>query len=139
MNPGVAAVKFHWFVATAAYAAACAAAAGLGPDRILLRRFVSGGDLLDALRLLWMIPILAATAAVWASARRGIRPAHAELSAALALGALAFPFVSFPEPAGLPRFIQSSAAAFVLVFAAVLGNRAFALRHPEPVRQSSLS
>ena len=131
-------MKFRWLAAAVAYGTACTAAAGLGPDRQLLRGFVAGGELLDAVRLLWMLPILAAAAAVWASARRGIRPAHAELSAALALGALAYPFASFPDPAALSRWVNSSAAGFVLVFAAVLGSRALALERVEPARSSSL-
>ena len=125
-------MKFRWFVATSAYAVACAAAAGSGPDRNLLLGFVAGGDLLDALRLLWMIPVLAGAAAVWVSARREIRPAHAELSLALALGSLAYPFVSFLEPGSASTLVQSSAAAFVLIFSAVLGWKAFARQREAP-------
>ncbi len=143
-------MKYRWLVATAVYAAACIA--GLfapwpewvdaeeyaRSDGDLLRNLVAGRDILDAIRLLWMLLVLGGVAAVWSSARRGIRAAHGELALALALAALAYPFASIRVSGSLSAWIGSSAAAFVLVFAAVLGRRALALQRPEPRHQSSL-
>lgn len=137
-------MKIRWLVATVVYAVACAGALfvpwieGLegGDERIrsegdLLRGMIAVADVLDAVRLCWMIPVLTATAVLWASARRSIRPAHTELSIALAVAAIAYPFVSFPETRGLSTWVQSSAAAFVVVFSGVLGWRAFSLQRKE--------
>jgi len=130
-------VKFRWLAAMAAYGAASVAvlfvpwsemnesAGDARCDWDLVRFFASGGALIELIRLLWMVPILAASAVVWLSARRGIRPAHAEISLALALGAAAYPFASFPEPGCPSTWVGSSAAAFVVTFAGVLGWRAF--------------
>ena len=131
-------MKFRWLAATLAYAAACAAAACLPPDRGLLLGFLAGGEWVDAARQLWMLPLLAGTAAVWGSARKGIRAAHGELSLALALAATAYPFAALRIPGSLSAWVGSSAAAFVMVFAAVLGSRALALQRAEPVRHSPL-
>lgn len=143
-------MKFRWLAATVAYAAA--SVAGLfapwpvgveaedyaRSDWDLLRTFVAYRDVVDAISLLWMLLVLAGVAAVWASARRGLRAAHGELALALGLAALAYPFASLRVAGSLSAWIGSSSAAFVLIFAAVLGRRALALRPPEPLRQSSL-
>ena len=136
-------MKVRWLVAIALYAAACAGALFVrypspvaklpNSDWDLLREFVTAADVIDALRLCWMPALLILTAAVWFSARRRIRPGHTEISVALGSAAVAFPFVSFPEPdcpslctVGYPSlWIGSSAAAFVLIFSGVLGWRAF--------------
>jgi hypothetical protein len=141
-------VKFRWLAAQTVYAAACVGALfapwpdsvgsgeGVRTDWALLRGFVETGDFVAALRLGWMIPVLAASVAVWFSARRGIRPAHTEISVALALGAVAYPFASYSEPGCPSIWVESSAAAFILVFAAVLGRRAF-VRQREELRHDS--
>lgn len=129
---------FRWLAATAAFLAALIGAAFTRSDRELLRDLLAGHDLIEALRLAWMIPVLAAAAAVWGSARRGIRPAHAELAAALALSALAYPFGSIRVSGSPSAWIGPFAAAFVMVFAAVLGGRAVAIERAEPARQSPL-
>lgn len=119
-------MKARWLAATLASAAASIGGSCAPPDRQLLRELLAGRDLVEALRVCWMIPLLGATAALWSSARKGIRPAHAELAAALALGALAYPFVSIRITGSPSAWIGSFAAAFVMVFAAVLGGRALA-------------
>ena len=131
-------MKFRWLVATLAYAAASVVAAWLPSDGGLLLGFLAGGDLVDAARLLWMLPVLAATAAVWGSARKGIRAAHGELSLALALAAIAYPFAALRVHGSPSAWVGSSAAAFVMVFASVLGSRALALQRVEPARHSPL-
>ena len=100
-------------------------------DWQLLRTLAAGGAIVEAVRLVWMIPILVASAIVWLSARREIRPAHAELSLALLLGAIAYPFVSFSEPGSPSLWVGSSAAAFVVTFAGVLGWKAISLHRTE--------
>ena len=134
-------MKFRWFAAIGAYLAASAAVLfapwpesenpGIRCDWDLLRTFLAQGNFVDAVRLCWMIPLLLAAALVWLSARRGIRPAHAELSLALALGAAAYPFASWPEPGCPSTWVGSSAAAFVVTFAGVLGWRAIARQRSE--------
>jgi len=132
-------MKARWLAATIASAAASIGGSCADPDRQLIRELLAGRDLIEAIRLCWMIPLLGATAALWSSARRGIRPAHAELAAALALGALAYPFVSIRVSGSPSAWIGSFAAAFVMVFAAVLGGRALALaRRPEGSRRDPL-
>jgi hypothetical protein len=143
-------VKCRWLIATAIYAAL--SVAGLfapwpewvdaedyaRSDWDLLRTLVAVREVVGSIRLLWMFLMLGGTAAVWGSARRGLRAAHGELALALALGALAYPFVAIRVSGSLSAWIGSSAAAFVLVFAAVLGRRALALQRVEAARQSPL-
>ena len=143
-------MKFRWLVVIVLYAAACVvglfapwpewAEAGdyARSDWDLLRNLVAFREIVGAIRLLWMILVLGGTAAVWGSARRGLRPAHGELALALALGALAYPFAAIRVSGSLSAWVGSSAAAFVLVFAAVLGRRALSLQRVEAARQSSL-
>jgi hypothetical protein len=136
-------VKLRWLGALAFYLAASvgvlfvpwpesvARGGDAGSDWELLRILALGGSWVEAVRLGWMIPILAASALVWLSARREIRPAHAELSLALALGAIAYPFVSFPEPGCPSLWVGSSAAAFVVTYAGVLGWKALSCHRGE--------
>jgi len=131
-------VKLRWLVATIAYAAASVGALfapwadsiessnpDLRSDWALVCAMVGEGEWIAAILRCWMIPILIASMLVWLSARRGVRPAHTELSLALALGAAAYPFVSFSEPGCATLWIGSSSAAFVIIFAGVLGWKAF--------------
>jgi hypothetical protein len=119
-------VKIRWLIALAGYAVASAGA--LAASRSPL---IENDAPLHAVRQGWMLLVLAAAGAVWFSARTSVHPAHTEISIALALGAAAFPFASIPEPDRLSLWINSSAAAFVLVFSGVLGWRAFARQREE--------
>lgn len=136
-------MKTRWLVAILAYAAACVGSLfapwpdsfetgdSVRSDWALFRELLAAGSLVQAVRICWMVPLLAASSVVWISARRGIRPAHAEISLALALGAVAYPFVSFPQPGSVTIWAHSSAAAFTITFAGVLGWRAILRQREE--------
>jgi len=136
-------VKLRWLVALAAYSAACVGAlfapwpasveseAEGRSDWALLREGIAAGDPGIAVHLVWMPILLAGAMAVWLSARRGVRAAHAELSLALALGAVAYPFLAALEPGRWSSWAGASAAALVILFSAVLGWKGLALQREE--------